>query len=321
MDLDYTDLKERINSGDPTALEAALDEFKNGERGAYNLLIELLKRSEPYTEKALRQLLASDDTEEAGLASELVTQAYYPFVEALCKYKFKGKPSQEITDITAQILSVFADGASRLPRDTAIKNYLYQCVCRQYRKSGYSWSPSASKGADSQKQEEAASGRALASAKAANTESAANLENRISDLIRNSSGAKNNVDPVLAQTAAKAVVDAVSKQVSGGSKSVLPVIEADKKQPVIKVKGLQADSNEAKATSPDSIKLIEALERMSERDFNRYMLIVTHYFGRKGYSKLCEDFKLTSDPRTNLYAVGKSLCEGMLQLGRELFGG
>ncbi len=118
-------LLESVARGEEATLVVLLDAFERGDRRAYNLLVRLLKVSDAHVEKALRVPFSEGN----GLVAELVCQAYYPFVEVLCGYKFAGRSSQEITEITNDILSDFIRQAAQLEQGASFKSQLYQRVC------------------------------------------------------------------------------------------------------------------------------------------------------------------------------------------------
>lgn len=128
MEYNDSQINERTVISDDYALAALLDDFQNGDRQAYNMLIKMLKRSEPKVEMAVRAFFAEGD----ALVAELVCQAYYPFVEALCKYKFREKSPQEITNLTNSVLRELVRSSAKLSPKQSLKNQLYQCICRRY---------------------------------------------------------------------------------------------------------------------------------------------------------------------------------------------
>ncbi len=122
-------LLDSVARGDEATLVVLLDAFERGDRRAYNLLVRLLKVSDVHVEKALRVPFSEGN----GLVAELVCQAYYPFVEVICGYKFAGRSSQDITEITNDILSDFIRQAAHLDKGISFKNQLYQRVCAKFK--------------------------------------------------------------------------------------------------------------------------------------------------------------------------------------------
>ena len=322
MERSDAELLEGIKKGDKASLSEVLEAFVHGDRGAYNLLVNLLKRSEPHAEQALRGSFAEGD----GLVAELVCQAYYPFVEALCKYKFKEKNPHEITEITSRILGDFVKGATRLQPDTTMKNQLYQRVCSVYKEqSDAEPAEKAEPPADGQQasdspQEKTAAETEQPESKPSDDQKVMHIENFLPPPYRITSHAKKQAaaSAALEAAAAKAVAAAAASAASASKtvnvESVLPPLASEKKTQLPKLKGFPSDSHEAKTTGPHSGKMIKALSRMSERDFDTYQTIVSHYFGRKGYQQLCREAENRS-----LVDIGKMLCTGLLDLGREVF--
>ncbi|MDO5295609.1 MAG: hypothetical protein Q4F00_03055 [bacterium] len=323
MERSDAELLEGIKKGEKAPLDEVFTAFERGDRGAYNLLVGLLKRSEPHAEQTLRGYFAGGD----GLVAELICQAYYPFVEALCKYKFKEKSPQEITEITSRVLGDFVKGAPQLQTGATMKNQLYQRVCSVYKErlekesSSEKISSSASNNGDSAPQEPVASDsppQTQAADASENHHFAGHLplprrHHQDADNAKVASAAA----AALEETAAKAVAAAAAaaSKTAANVESVLPPLESEKKNQPPKLKGFPSESHEAKTTSPHSVQLIKSLSQMSERDFTTYQIIAEHYFGRKGYQQLCQEMGNRS-----LVDIGNTLCKGLLELGREVFG-
>ena len=332
--MDYSDeaLLKGITEGDQKCVLEVLRAFERGDRGAYNLLVNLLKQSEPHVENALRDSFAEGD----GLVAELICQAYYPFVEALCGYKFKGKTPQEITDITNSVLGDFVKGAASLNLAVSMKNTLYQRVCARYKDYLNSESVNsfgheiperkleavnatienvkAEAARTSEEMMPAAQAPDVAAYQAGTGMSALPKPRRSGS--RPEEAARTAANPKLEKAAAQAVAAAAANlaQAEGSDMpSVLPVLTTANKGP--RLAGYPSESHEAKHTDAGGAKLVKAMSRLSERDFDTYQTIVLHYFGRRGYQELCQE--LGGKP---IVDVGRTLCQGLLALGREIFG-
>ena len=315
MERSDAELPEGSRKSGQQSIDEVIAAFEHGDRGAYNLLVNMLKRSEPGAERALRGAFSDGD----GLVAELVCQAYYPFVEALCKFKFSDKNPAEIKDLTSGILGDFVKEAAHLEPDATLKNLLYQRVCAKYKervsRDSEIGGPEAG-GGQAENPAVSASSEAQEQKSANNIEGSLPLPKRHSAADAERSKARTAALEATAAKAVAAAAAAASKTAADaeGADSLLPPLDVEKKNAQPKLKGFPSDSHEAKTTSPQSVKMIKALSRMSERDFATYQIIVMHYFGRKGYQQLCAEQRGCS-----LVDIGRTLCQGLLDLGLDVF--